>query len=545
MKKRNALLSLLLVFVLATSIFVAGCGTKTDTNADTSVNSEDNATTNDSSNEGEEDVSDSGDSSELADLYSHLDLSEPYTVTTYVVGDRPEDTDLVVEEINKILESEFNTTMDLKHIAWADIATKYSLILAGGEDVDLMFTAPWNYYYTEAAKGAFMEITEEFIEKAMPQTKATQAPESWQSAAINGKVYAVPKNSLAPEHKFVAIRDDLREKYGLEPLTDWDSLENYLVTIAEKETPESGIWGLAAAGGNHELRIVWNQRFDIMHDKMGTGPFGYLYNNGEVPTLDDFFVYWDSEYFRDFAKRMKYLREKGVWSQDALTNTVSDDDAFANGQGACIAWNGTVYQYGKLAEENLGVTVAYYDITPDSVVMVENYNNNMFAIAAASKNPERAGMVLDLLKNDTRLYRLFVAGIEGKHYINIDDKYHKKGPDAEKFPWDSFGWGIRRDDLEEDPSNADPRETTLNKTFEERMTVPPTNGFVFDEEPVKNEIAAINAVIDEYLGMLELGMVDDVDATIDEMMSRIEASGLDIVWEEFKKQYNTWLDSLE
>ena len=58
-------------------------------------------------------------------------------------------------------------------------------------------------------------------------------------------------------------------------------------------------------------------------------------------------------------------------------------------------------------------------------------------------------------------------------------------------------------------------------------------------------MAAINSVIDEYLGMLEPGMVDDVDATIDEMMSRIEASGLDIVWEEFKKQYNTWLDSLE
>ena len=541
MKTKNALVSLLLVIVMLITVFVVGCGSNTETDANSSANTSENDTTNDTTNE---DVSDSEGSSDLVDLYSHIDLSKPYTVTMYVVGDRPEDTDLVMEEINKILESEFNTTLDLKHIAWADISTKYSLILAGGEDVDLMFTAPWNYYYTEAAKGAFMEITEEFIEKYMPQTHVTQAPESWQSASINGKVYAVPKNSISPEHKFVAIRDDLREKYGLEPLTDWDTLEEYLVTIAEKETPESGIWGIAASGNNSELRIVWNQRFNLMHE-MGTGPFGYLYNDGKVPSIDDFFVYWDSEYFRDFAKRMKYLREKGVWSQDALTNTVSDDDAFANGQGACIAWNGTVYQYGRLAEENLGVTVGYYDITPDSIVMVENYNNNMFAIAAASKNPERAAMVLDLLKNDTRLYRLFVGGIEDKHYINIDDKYYQKGPDADKFPWDSFGWAIRRDDLKQDPSDTDPREIALNETFEDRMTVPPTNGFTFDEEPVKNEMAAINSVIDEYLGMLELGMVDDVDATIDEMMSRIEASGLDIVWEEFKKQYNTWLDSLE
>ena len=313
MKTKNALVSLLLVIVMLITVFVVGCGSKTETDANSSANTSENDTTNDTTNE---DVSDSEGSSDLVDLYSHIDLSKPYTVTMYVVGDRPEDTDLVMEEINKILESEFNTTLDLKHIAWADISTKYSLILAGGEDVDLMFTAPWNYYYTEAAKGAFMEITEEFIEKYMPQTHVTQAPESWQSASINGKVYAVPKNSISPEHKFVAIRDDLREKYGLEPLTDWDTLEEYLVTIAEKETPESGIWGIAASGNNSELRNVWNQRFNLMHE-MGTGPFGYLYNDGKVPSIDDFFVYWDSEYFRDFAKRMKYLREKGVWSQDA------------------------------------------------------------------------------------------------------------------------------------------------------------------------------------------------------------------------------------
>lgn len=534
MKAKKTLLSLVLILLLLSMTLITGCSSKDGGNSNVSSNTNDKVAVDDSSGE-ENDV--------VPDLYSQIDLSKPYTVTTYVLGDRPEDTDLVVEEINKILESEFNTTLDLKFIAWADVSTKYSLILAGGEDVDLMFTAPWNYYYTEAAKGAFMEITDEFLARAMPQTKGTQAPESWQSVAINGKIFAVPKNHIGSEHKYVAIRDDLREKYGLDPLTDWDSLENYLVTIAEKETPESGIWGLAASGNNAELCRIWEQRFDIMRDKIGIGPFAYLYNNGAIPKDEDFFLYWDSQYYRDFAKRMKYLCEKGVWSQDALTNTVSDDDAFANGQGACIAWNGTVFRYGKLAEENLGATVGYYDITSDKKVNVENYNNNMFAIAAASKNPDRAGMVLDLLKNDTRLYRLFVGGIEGKHYINVDDKYREKGPDADKYPWDQFAWAIRRFDLE--PNDLDPREVALNESFEKRMALPPTNGFTFDELPVKNEMAAINSITQEYVPMLELGMVDDVDATIDEMVSRIQESGLDAVRTEFFNQYHQWLDSLE
>lgn len=529
MKRKRSLLSLLLVLVLTVVIMLASCAPET-VSTPTASPAPDNTAAPDETSDPEETPSDNP--------YNQLDLSKPYTVNMYVLGDTPADTPLVLDEINKTLEAEYNTTLDIKFIAWSDHSTKYSLILAGGEDVDIMFTAPWSYYYTEAAKGAFLEITDEFIANAMPQTKLTQAPESWQSAAINRKIYAVPKNHMSPEQKYVAIRDDLREKHNVEPLTDFTSLVNYLVTIAEKETPESGIWGLAASAGNAELSAVWKQQFEIM---TVFEPYSYLYNNGTLPTAADFFLYWDSQYFRDFAKQMKDMSDKGVWSQDALTNSVSDDDAFANGQGACIAWNGTVFQYGKLAEDNLGATVGYYDITSEQVVMAENYNNALFAIAAASKNPERAGMVLDLLKNDTKLYRLFVGGIEGKHYINIDDQYHEKGPDADKYSWDQFAWGVRRTDLQ--PNDLDPRQVTLEDTFKERMALPPHNGFVFDELPVKNEVAAINAIRDEYLGMLELGMVDDVDVTIDEMVSRMNTSGLEIVKTEILKQYQTWLDT--
>ena len=45
---------------------------------------------------------------------------------------------------------------------------------------------------------------------------------------------------------------------------------------------------------------------------------------------------------------------KGCWPEDALTSTVSEHDAFANGQGAYMAWNTTVFKHGKRAEENIG-----------------------------------------------------------------------------------------------------------------------------------------------------------------------------------------------
>ena len=519
---------MVLVLTLVAIMLLSGCGSGGGTAGTTGA-------TNATSASGQS----AGGDTAAKSLYGNIDLSKPYTVNLYVLGDIPQDTETVVSEINKILEPQYNTKLELKFLAWSDYQTKYGLVLASGDAVDLMTTAPWCYYYTESAKGAFMEITDEFLGKAMPQTKKTQAPESWNSAKINGKIYAVPMNVIQPMSKYVAIRDDLREKYGLPALTDWTSLENFLVAIAEKETPASGIYGVFSSKRNAEFEYIWQQQYELI--PIFFDSFWYPYNGGAKPKAEDIFLYWDSKYFRDFAARMKYLGDKGVWSQDALTNSISPNDAFANGQGACIAWNGTVFRYGKLAEDNLKVKVGYYDLTKDKLATAENYNNNMIAVCSASKSPDRAGMILDLLKNDTALYRLFVGGIEGKHYILADDA-RSLGPDADKYPWDAFSWGVRRDDLLR-PNDLDPRRIAIEDNQKEHMKLPPTNGFNFDQQPVKSEMAAVNSIRDEYLGMLELGKVDNVNGTIDEMVSRMKKAGIDKIKDELLNQYQTWLSA--
>lgn len=53
-------------------------------------------------------------------------------------------------------------------------------------------------------------------------------------------------------------------------------------------------------------------------------------------------------------------------------------------------------------------------------------------------------------------------------------------------------------------------------------------------------MAAVNSVKSEYFGMLTLGLVDDVDATIAEMTAKLNASGLQDIYNEFYRQYNAW-----
>ena len=172
-------------------------------------------------------------------------------------------------------------------MSWSDYQTMYSLVLAGGEQVDLIFTAPWCYMYNEAAKGSFYELTDDFITNYMPLTRKYQAAESWDETTISGRTIAVPSNVASPMGKIVAVRQDLMEKYGMSELKTWEDYKKYMLTIAEKETPESGIYALAASADNNELWDVYRQQTDTFL-ALDSSYMDMMYEyKGDIPAKED------------------------------------------------------------------------------------------------------------------------------------------------------------------------------------------------------------------------------------------------------------------
>lgn len=474
------------------------------------------------------------------EMYSSIDLSEPYTVNMYLIGDTPNDWDRILELTNEYLEP-FNTSLNVTIMSWSDYQTMYSLVLAGGEQVDLIFTAPWCYMYTEAAKGSFYELTDEFIANNMPLTNKYQAAESWDETTISGKTIAVPSNVASPMGKIVAIRQDLADKYGISGLTTWEDYMNFCQTIAEQETPESGIYAMPASGGNSELWDVYRQQYDTFAAVSSGNVVMYYQYDGEIPAKEDIKLVCELDYFRDFAHDMKTLADAGAWSRSALTNTVTDDDAFGNLQGASIAWNTSVFTYMEQAEKTEGVECAAYDITQDHLVGAEAYSNNDMAITAGSQNPERAAMVLDLMKFDTYLNKLLLLGIEGEHYsINEQNEYTELENSTNYAAFStSVSWAIKNGDLTE--GGVPEREKAITNAWEERVVMNPTITFVFDDTNVKSYMSAVDSVLADYIPMLQLGLVDDVDATIDECVQKCYDAGLQNIYDEFYTQYDAWV----
>ena len=68
----------------------------------------------------------------------------------------------------------------------------------------------------------------------------------------------------------------------------------------------------------------------------------------------------------------------------------------------------------------------------------------------------------------------------------------------------------------------------------------PTITFVFDDSKVASYVSAVQSVLQEYVPMIELGLVNDVDATMDEMIKKCYDSGLQKVYDEFYAQYDAW-----
>lgn len=473
------------------------------------------------------------------EMYSGVDLSDPYTVNMYLIGDTPNDWEKVLGLVNDYLKP-FNTELAVTFMSWSDYQTMYSLVLAGGEQVDLIFTAPWCYMYTEAAKGTLYELTDDFIATNMPLANKYQDKDSWDETTIAGKTIAVPSNVAQAMGKIVAIRKDLADKHGIGELKTWDDYKNFMLTIAEKETPESGIYGLASSGDNNELWDVYRQQFDTFL-ALDSDYFDMIYSwDGDLPEKDEISLVYETDEFRAYAKDMKEMADAGCWSRSALTNTVTDDDAFGALQGASIAWNGSVVTYMKQAEGSEGVECAIYDLTTDHFVGCEAFSNNDMAIAAGSRNPARAAMVLDLMKFDTYLNRLLLLGVEGEHYsLDGEGNYTEldKSSDYAAFAI-SASWAIKNGDLTE--SGADPRMQVISDGWEKRVESNPTITFVFDTVPVDSYVAAVKTVLMDYVPMLELGLVDDVDATLDEMIQKCYDAGYQNVKDEFDSQYEAW-----
>ena len=268
-------------------------------------------------------------------------------------------------------------------------------------------------------------------------------------------------------------------------------------------------------------------------------------------TKDDLYTVYspyvtDTDSLVEFAKLMKEWDEIGVWKTDVLNNTSSDNrEDFRVGKTAAEqhhtqTWtdlcspghtNNTIFADDEDAE----VGFFYFGEETKNVTAL-SITHGAMAVSAASKNPERALMVYDLIRNDADCYKLFNYGIEGVQYNVTSDGLRETIADADSIVT-NYWWG-RNDDLE--LRDATMNWDTIDKLYKEYDDIKieyPYGQFIPNVDSISTQIDQINEIHTNYMKQIAYGKYSGTaEEIVAEYQQALKDAGIDDVTAELQKQ---------
>lgn len=450
----------------------------------------------------------------------------------YLIGEKPNDYDKVLGKLNELINEDLNAELEVRWMSWGDYAQKYPVLMSSGEAFDLIYSVNWINYEGYAQMGAFMDITD-LLPKYAPKSYEALPKEMLDNVRVNGKLYALPSNSLEINPGGYVVRGDLMDKYGMDSIDSFDDFMDYLKAVKENED----IMPINASPSDVLFEFPW--------ESVGIGQIAYDYSKDDYNNL--FYRYDQPEYLH-VLERMREGYLNGYWPKDVLMNKLSSKEAFLNGTSAAATSNLKNFSdlLAKAKTANPSYDPRWYPKNSDvehSLLVAGAY----MSVGATSKNPERAIMLLERLNTDPRYYNLTTYGIEGEHYV-INSEGKREFPEGVTMENTGFvpnlagNWGWNSDLLNIDSSDTWEGEADFRERIKENGKWSPYLGFTFDKTMVENEIAAISSVATQYGQPLEWGMVDTKEglATLKE---QYEAAGIDKVMKEVKTQAKAYIGS--
>jgi ABC-type glycerol-3-phosphate transport system substrate-binding protein len=380
----------------------------------------------------------------------------------------------------------------------------------------------------------------------MPETRKSQSELSWNQSMYKDKLYIVPRNESDFEQAYgVVVRKDLREKYNIPEIKSIDDYEKYLYAIAENEK-DSGMFGLY----NFPSLPTESILMVALNNWQSVSTLGYYWDADEPGILNADtlkYIYTSDEYLA-YAKRMAEWAKKGVWPSNAITGSTHTTDLFKESKSASDL---CMYKAADLDIQEMkkkGIAVEFFNILDETTnTRISPFHYDSVAITSFSKNPERAALALDVMKNDYEVNNLLQGGIEGEHYLlNPADNTHSNGPKSSDYQWSNWAWSLRSQ-LNPGVGGLDPSVVAVRKLFGEKDIDPkrfPVDGFSFDDTGLSAEVALMSSIAQQYKFSFDLGVFgDETEEAYHKFVEELTAAGSEKVTAAMKEQLKTFLDN--
>jgi putative aldouronate transport system substrate-binding protein len=311
-------------------------------------------------------------------------------------------------------------------------------------------------------------------------------------------------------------------------------LDDFTPLFTQIQKNEPGVIPFAPVKGNFLTYMISNMGMEYFADTMSQA----IYIKDSSATVINMY---------ETPELMNTLKLLHSWYQAGI---IPADVATVNDWTAQRATGKIAAEFAVNNPDTLPNQAKLAGVKPEEMVMVPlsepfmytgSIINTLTGISAQSKNMDRCIMLYNLMfdEKDTRLINLISFGIEGRHYTKLSDTQIQLIPNSGYYIHCGWEYGHHFLTYSLDPAITVPEYLAREKEINSTAMTSSILGFSFDPAPVKSEIAACQAAIDEYFVGLMTGSVDPV-VTIPKLLAKLKDAGNDKITAEMQKQINVW-----
>lgn len=442
-------------------------------------------------------------------------------------------TNEVVEEMNKITREKLGIEIELQILDSASYKQQMTLMLSGGEQVDL-FNAITVGYSNCINNGYVIDLEEDDLIQTYGQGIIDEIGQKYVDACrFGGTLYGVPQQrDMAIGMNAYAIGSQYLDGIGFEYTDDninkvtAEQIEDILAQLHEKY-PDKAVIGPQTATLGQSVKF----------DAIGGDNFGVLLDPENSLEVGDLF---SSDLYKDFCQKWYDWNQKGYLSGDALTNDVA---------ATTQVRSGTLLGYQTATKP--GIRVQESNLCGQPMVILQEGEDFLKAGAVASMpwcislntvDKVAAMQYLNELYTNPELSTLLCWGREGVEYQKTEDGHltYAEGVTADTTGYqNNVNWELPNQFIAGVWEGDELDLWDQMKKFNDEAVTSKALGFTFDNTTVSTEFTALTNIYNEYQKQLEFGFSDPA-TTIPEMVQKMNDAGLEKYMAEKKAQLEQW-----
>ncbi len=489
------------------------------------------------------------------------DTSKEVTLKWILFNAQQKDSELVQEEFNKQLKSLLpNTKVEI--VYETALGSKWSMLMAAKEEYDIAWTG-YTLDMNEAVNsGTYMKLND-LVNDYGPNIQKEQKTyaAAYKTGMKDNELYAIPNEQpILHQSSYFRIPAEFIEYFPKDEFLD-ECHANYKTTEKTYQLLESYFSKVKASGKvtNGQITIDPLNFFLAVvtrgYDFVGTSKGGAWLCYDTRDKSGKIVSFMQTDAYKLYIKYAASWVEKGYIAEDYLLGASGYTEI-----GTCNVtemWYGLDEEKGVRYMKDDSGNIKYYQFLTDTTETMFN-GANIFGsektytvIPFTSKNPERAMMLIDLLRSEKGkdLLNLLIYGIEGKHY-DLDGDC-AKGKDYTIQPSSTSVYGIphwvvgnvflcyRTPNILEGQKEwaQDFIENVQPKLYSTAL-----KGFRADTTAMTLQISQVNRALSEYHQTLIAGSLgSNYNASYDAMIKKMKEAGLDELLSKMNEQAKEYM----